>query len=77
MAESYPVVAIADLTLFPAALFGRIRKKLQGKAVVRVSKTRVIQKAFEQTALAKSGLIGHIKGSVGIIFTEMNPFELT
>jgi len=76
LSKKYPVVAVANLSLFPADLFSRIRKKLHGKAVVKVSKTRVIRKAFEGTALKDSDLLNHIKGMCGIVFTEMNPFEL-
>lgn len=36
----YSVIGIATLEGFPAALFQTLRKKLQGKAVIKVSKTR-------------------------------------
>ena len=77
LAQKYPVVAVADLNMFPAALFAVIRKKLHGKAEVRVSKLRVAKKAFEQVPRLKSlGLAENLKGSIGLIFTGMNPFEL-
>jgi large subunit ribosomal protein L10 len=76
IASQYKVIAIADLTNFPADLFQGIRKKLQGKAIVRVSKTRVIKKALEEANLKSTELIPVVKGSVAIIFTDMDSFEL-
>ena len=34
--KSYPIVAIADLTRFPAALAKELRKKLNKEAVIKV-----------------------------------------
>lgn len=76
LADKHPVIAVASLSMFPANLFQEIRKKLHDKADIRVSKTRVIKKAFEQTKLKDSPLLDKIEGSIGIIFTDMNPFEL-
>ncbi len=75
LVSKYPSIAIADLSGFPANLFAEIRKKLQGKAIVKVSKTRVIQKVIE-TDKEKSILKDQAQKSIAIIFTEMNPFEL-
>ena len=74
--EENSVVAVADLTRFPANLFGDIRKKLAGKAVVRVTKTRVAMKALEGSKFKGCGIGKFLKGSIAILFTEMDPFEL-
>ncbi|MDO8647773.1 MAG: 50S ribosomal protein L10 [Candidatus Diapherotrites archaeon] len=76
LVESYPVIAIASLEGFPAKLFAQIRKKLHGKAEVHVSKVRVIQKALEASKLKDSKLKELAEGSIAIIGTSMNPFEL-
>ena len=76
LAKDYPIVAIASLEGFPAALFGRLRKKLSGLAVVRVSKVRIIQKALLEGNPALKPLSSHVNKSVAVIFTQMNPFEL-
>ena len=73
--EKYPIVAIADINMFPAALFQQVRKKLHGKAVIKVSKTRVIKRAFEEVSGSKP-LIDYAQNECAVIFTEMNPFEL-
>jgi large subunit ribosomal protein L10 len=76
IASQYKVIAIADLTNFPADLFQGIRKKLQGKAIVKVSKTKVIKMALEGANLKSTELIPIVSGSVAIIFTNMDSFEL-
>ena len=76
LVSKYSVIGIANLEGFPAALFQTLRKKLAGKAVIKVSKTRVIKKALEEANLSSSGLLDITKGSVGIVFTDMNAFEL-
>jgi len=76
LAEKYPVIAIASLQNFPGALAKELRKKLHGKAVVKVSKTRVMAKALVQSKIDCTGLEEHIKGNIAVIFSEMNPFEL-
>lgn len=75
LVAKYPVIAVADINSFPANLFAEIRKKLQGKAVVKVSKVRLVQMALE-TQKEKSVLKEFAQKSVAVIFTEMNPFEL-
>ena len=72
--KSYPIVAIADLTRFPAALAKELRKKLSKEAVIKVSKTRIIRMAIEKSD--KKDLAPYIKGSCALIFTKKNPFEL-
>ena len=75
LAKKHKVVAIADINMFPSGLFQLVRKKLHNKAVVKVSKARVVKKALEGFA-DKKALNESINGSCAVIFTEMNPFEL-
>jgi len=74
--DSYEVIGIADLSGFPASLFQSIRKKLHGKAVIKVTKTRVAKRALAESKLSGKGLDANLEGSVAIIFSRMNPFEL-
>ena len=76
LADKHPVIAIASIKNFPGALAKELRKKLQGKAVIKVSKTRVIEKALKMSKTETKELEQHVKGSIAIIFSEMNPFEL-
>ena len=74
--EKYPIIALADIQNFPADLFQKLRKKLQGKAVVKVSKTQVIKKAFEHSSKKDAAIKNQVANMTAIIFTDMNPFEL-
>ena len=76
LVEQYPVIAIASLEGFPANLFQQIRKKLHGKAVVRVSKVRVLERALKQSKHNDSKLAEKLDGSVALICSKTNPFEL-
>lgn len=76
LSEKYPVIAVASIKNFPGALAKAVRKKLQGKAVVKVSKTRAVALALGKSKAETKELEKHLKGSIAIIFTEMNPFEL-
>ncbi len=74
--EKRSVLAVADLSRFPASLFGEIRKKLAGKADVRVTKTRVALKALEESKFKGTGIEKFFQGSVALILTDLDPFEL-
>ena len=76
LVQEEPVIAIASLQGLPARLFAQVRKKLQGKAKVHVSKVRVIKKAMEASRLKGSKLLELTEGNVAVIGTGMNAFEL-
>jgi large subunit ribosomal protein L10 len=76
LADKYPVIAIASLQNFPGALAKELRKKLEGKAVIKVSKTRVVKKALLASKPEAEALGASLGGNIAVIFTEMNPFEL-
>ncbi|HZX20486.1 MAG TPA: 50S ribosomal protein L10 [archaeon] len=73
--KKYHVIAVADISTFPAALFQVVRKKLAGRAVIKVSKTKVIKKALKESGNSVH-LVDHAKKNCAVIFTDMNPFEL-
>lgn len=75
LVSSYTVIAIADISKFPSALFQQMRKKLHGKGVIKVSKSRLIKKALEENTVTAK-LAFSAKENCAIIFTNMNPFEL-
>ncbi|MFH0970377.1 MAG: 50S ribosomal protein L10 [Candidatus Diapherotrites archaeon] len=75
LAKEYPVIGVADLKGFPASLHGSLKVKLAGKAVLTVSKRKVIQHAFRNAGI-DSSLVDNVKGSSAVLFTKTNPFEL-
>ena len=76
LAKQYPVVALANIQGFPAALFQKIRKKLKGKVVIKVTKTRVIQRALQEALPHEKEMHQHAQNMLAILFTGLNPFEL-
>lgn len=76
LVKAYPVIAIVTLNELPANITAVLRKKLKGKAEVRVAKTRVVKKAFEESGVNTSKIDSIITESVLIIFSKINPFEL-
>ncbi len=76
LADQYSIISIASLQNFPGALAKELRKKLQGQAVIKVTKTRILKKALENSKHDVSSLNEHIVGSIAVIFSEINPFEL-
>ena len=75
----YDVVGIVDLLNIPAKQLQEMRKNLNGKAVIRMSKKNLIDLALEDCNASKNNIVdlsGHMEGQVAIIATEMNPFKL-
>jgi large subunit ribosomal protein L10 len=75
LAKQYPVIGVADLSGFPANLHGSLKVKLAGKAVVTVSKRKVIQRALKNAGV-DAKLTDGLKGSTAVLFSKINPFEL-
>ena len=77
--DEYDVIGIVDLMNIPAKQLQEMRKSLNGKAVIRMSKKNLIDLAFEDCNADKNNIVDlseHMDGQVAIIATEMNPFKL-
>ncbi|PIU20997.1 MAG: 50S ribosomal protein L10 [Candidatus Diapherotrites archaeon CG08_land_8_20_14_0_20_34_12] len=74
--NKYESVAVLDLRNTPASIVQRVRKGLIPNAVVKISKTKIVLKALGDSRIKDSKLKDYVKGSVGLIFTNMNAFEL-
>ncbi len=76
--EEYPIIGVVNMANLPAKQLQDMRAKLREKGIVlRMTKRRLIYKAFEQAK--KDGLDKlqeHIQGMPAMIFTKENPFAL-
>jgi large subunit ribosomal protein L10 len=75
--DKYPVVAIVDVENLPAKQLMIMRRNLQGKAVLRMTKARLIKIALEKSG--KQGITAlkdHLGGMPAMLFSEENPFSL-
>ncbi|NJE12576.1 50S ribosomal protein L10 [Thermococcus sp. LS2] len=79
--KSHPVVALVDVAGVPAYPISKMREKLRGKALLRVSRNTLIELAIKKAAkeLGKpelEKLADYIQGGAAILATDMNPFKL-
>jgi len=68
------VVGLVNISGIPSRQFQQMRKGLRGKAEIKVTKNSVMKRAFEKTKLKDLG--EYIQGSMGIVFTDLDPFKL-
>jgi large subunit ribosomal protein L10 len=68
------VVGLVDINGIPSRQFQLMRKNLAGKAEVRVSRINLIKRSFEKAEI--KGLDSHIRGSMGLVLTDLDPFKL-
>ena len=73
------VVGVVDIRGIPAQQFQAIRRRLRGKAEIRVAKNSLLRLAFERAASEKKGLDGlaaTLEGPSAVVATDLNPFRL-
>ncbi|MBU4267147.1 MAG: 50S ribosomal protein L10 [Candidatus Altiarchaeales archaeon] len=68
------VVGIVNIEGIPSKQLQQMRKSLKSKAEIRVSKKNLITRAFEKAKL--TGMIEHLNGSLGLVFSDSDPFKL-
>ena len=77
--DSHEVIGIVNLLNIPARQLQEMRKSLQGKAIIRMSKKNLMDLAFEDCNTSKENIVdlsNHMDGQPAIVFTDMNPFKL-
>ena len=77
--NSHEVVGIVDLLNIPAKQLQEMRKSLNDKAVIRMSKKNLIDLALKDCNSDKENITDlseHMNGQVALIATKMNPFKL-
>lgn len=75
--RKYRVIGVASLEGLPTSQLQKIRKKLRGKAVLRVAKNTLFKIALEKAGVRnREELAKYLKGSNLFVFTNMSAFEL-
>ncbi len=77
LVKDFKVVGLAKLEKVPAKALHNLRDTLRGDVVIRMSKKKLIQKAFKESK--KKNLIDladKIFGITAMLFTNMNPIKL-
>jgi len=77
--KEYPIVAAVNLENMPSPQLQKMRKQLQGKVVIRMTKRRLMKFAIDAMKDDKKGieqLEKHLGGMPALLFTKENPFTL-
>jgi large subunit ribosomal protein L10 len=77
--KEYPIVAAVNLENMPSPQLQKMRKQLQGKVVIRMTKRRLMKFAIDALKDEKKGieqLEKHLGGMPALLFTKENPFTL-
>lgn len=74
-------VIISSLKGMPSAQFQKIRKKLKGKAVIKVIKKQIMARAMEEASKAKGeehlkDIEKYLEEGAAVLFSELDAFEL-
>ncbi len=74
----YNVIGLVSMEKIDAKSITKLRKALRGRVVMRMSKKRLIKRALADTKKPNlEKLVDEISGSSALIFTNMNPIELS
>ncbi len=76
MFKDYPVVAVVGFRGVPSNQMQRIRRELRGKALIKVVKNTLIEKALEGLDDNYKKLEEFLYDQTALVFTDMNPFKL-
>jgi large subunit ribosomal protein L10 len=73
------VIGLVDIKGIPGPQMQKMRQGLYGKAILRISKIKLLMIALEEMETKKDGiidLIQSLEGQIALIATDMNPFKL-
>jgi large subunit ribosomal protein L10 len=74
--DSYPVICMLDMFKVPSRQLQEIRKKIRGKALIKMSKKSLIKLAIENSSKENiKELEKTIPQQPAIVFTEIEPFK--
>lgn len=71
----FSAVAIINIEGIPSKQFQVVRKKLTGKAEIRIGKNRLMARAMDKAGI--TDLKEYIRGSAGLVFTNLSPVKLS
>lgn len=75
--RTYKVFALADLVGLRTRELQAIRRKLYGKAVIKVAKNTLMRRAIEEVfGKEAEKIVPYLTGQNAFLFADMNPFEL-
>lgn len=77
LVKDFKVIGLAKLEKVPAKALHNLRDTLRGDVIIRMSKKKLIQKAFKASKKKNlTDLADNILGITAMLFTNMNPIKL-
>jgi large subunit ribosomal protein L10 len=79
LVKKHKVIGVADITNLPSQQFQEIRKSLRGKALIRVVKRSLVERAIEEVAKQEpklKELVSNLRGMPALFFSNEDPFRL-
>ncbi len=77
--NSYPVIGVVDMENLPTAQLQKMREQLRDKVVIRMTKRRLMNIAFDKLKDSKKGIEemkNYLTGMPTLLFTKDDPFKL-
>jgi large subunit ribosomal protein L10 len=72
--KSHRVVGVVSIKAVPSKQMQNMKRKLKGQADIYVARSNLIRRALEKAGI--KGMDEHLKGPSGIVFSDLNPFQL-
>lgn len=76
LVKTYPVVGVVEMHEIPARQLQQMRVEFEGRAVIKMSRNTLIQRALSQSDEKIRPLSDLVEGQTALIFTKLNPFKL-
>ncbi|TGC06761.1 50S ribosomal protein L10 [Methanolobus halotolerans] len=74
--DNYPLFGVVGIGGIPAKQLQKMRKSLQGTAVLKVARNTLIKRAFDKSSDDVNKMEEYIDVQTALVFTENNPFKL-
>ncbi len=74
--KAYPVIGIACLQNLPNRQYAAIKKKIGNDVKFVVTRSTLIQRAFEEGKSDAKDLVKYAKGTTAVVFSKLAPFKL-
>jgi len=79
LVNSYPIVGVVNMENLPTAQLQKMREQLRDKVVIRMTKRRFMNIAFDKLKDSKKGIEemkNYLTGMPALLFTKDEPFKL-
>jgi len=74
--KTYPVVGVVEMHEIPARQLQQMRVEFSSRAVIKMSRNTLIERALSQSDEKIKPLSDFVDGQTALIFTQLNPFKL-